>query len=70
MPEESVQLLVGGVSYPTPASGVIARPQPAKANGQPLLEQRVRLLELGQAQGDHVVLQGDLLTFGVVVDDD
>ena len=61
IPEQRGQLVMGTVSDTTPASGIIALPQPAEADGQPLLENGVGLIQLLKANRYDVVLQTHLL---------
>ena len=55
---------MGTVSDTTPASGVIPLPQPSQADGQPLLEHGIGLIQLLKANRDDVVLQTHLLRKG------
>ena len=67
MPEEAVEFLMGRVSYATPSSCIKALPESTKADGQPLLEERVRLLKLRQAQSYHIALKTHLLEHEVCI---
>jgi hypothetical protein len=65
VPEKAVEFLVGGVSHATPPSGVKVLPESPEADGQPLLEERVGLLQLRQTKGYHIALQTNLLQCGM-----
>lgn len=61
VPEEAVELLMGGVSHTTPSSSIKVLPESSEADGQPLLEERVGLLQLRQTKGYHIALKTHLL---------
>lgn len=61
MPEKAVEFLVGGVSHTTPSSSIKVFPESSEADGEPLLEEMVRLLELRQTQSYHIALKTNLL---------
>ena len=65
VPEQVVEFLVGGVSHATPSSSIKVLPESSEADGQPLLEERVRLLELRQTKSYHIVLETNLLQYGM-----
>ena len=61
MPEEAEELVMGGVSHTTPSSSVKVLPESSEADGQPLLEERVRLFKLRQTKSYHIALKTNLL---------
>ena len=61
VPEEAEELVMGGVSHTTPSSSVKVLPESSEADGQPLLEERVRLFKLRQTKSYHIALKTNLL---------
>ena len=62
--EEAAELLVGAVPHPTPPGRVKVLPDAAQADGHPLAQQGVGVVELLQADGDQVSLEAGFLREG------
>lgn len=62
--EEAAELLVRAVPHATPPGRVKVLPDAAQTDGHPLAQERVRVVELLQADGDQVSLEAGLLQQG------
>ena len=59
--QQAVELLVRAVPHAAPARRVEVLPDAAQADGHPLAQQRVRVVQLLQANGNQVALETGLL---------
>lgn len=62
--EKAAELLVSAVPHPAPPGRVKVLPDPAQADGHPLAQQGVGIVELLQADGDQVSLEAGFLREG------
>lgn len=62
--EEAAELLMGAVPHPAPPGRVKVLPDAAQADGHPLAQQGVGVVELLQADGDQVSLEAGFLREG------